>query len=618
MRFSLKHPGMDDKFQFTARMLKSRWFVVVAAIWIQCCSGSSYNFGIYSQSLKVALGYDQMHLDTLASFKDIGSNVGVMSGLVFDQIPPWGVLIIGALQSGFGYLMMWLSVTGRVSPPALWQMCLYMFLSANGQTYFNTATVVTCVQNFPRSRGIIIGLMKGFLGLSGAILTQVYHAIYADEPSSFLFMLMWLPSAMALFWMFIIRPVPSPKRGNENQNLYLISAIALVLAAYLMTLIIIENTVALSHVVSLITCTICGLVLLTPLAVVYKSESEDAKAQASSSNSSCSSSSTSPPSLTEPLLRGDSSSRLPVSVQVLVNPPEPQSERTGPKFVYSESEGDMSIPESIVENPAERIKPHRGEDHTFTEAVAKADFWLLFVAMACGMGSGLTAIDNMGQIGASLGYSTQKVGTFISLLSIWNFLGRLGFGTISEICLHRYRIARPVFLALTQATMSVGHLIIATAFPGSLYVGSVVIGLCYGAQWSLMPAITSEIFGLMRFGTLYNTITIASPLGAYYLSVQVAGHIYDYEARQERTTAPVVNTSGLGFLRWFKSGELLCHGPHCFRLTFIIMAAVSFFGCLVGFILVARTRKFYARVVYARLESLRIEKQEQERGLQAA
>ncbi|KAL3682567.1 hypothetical protein R1sor_000589 [Riccia sorocarpa] len=596
-------------------MLKSRWFVVVCAIWIQCCSGATYTFGVYSQTVKLALNYDQKMLDTLASFKDIGANVGILSGIIFEHTSPWAVLAIGALQSGFGYLMIWLSVVGRVPSPALWQMCLYMFLAANGQTYFNTATVVTCVTNFPRSRGTVIGLMKGFLGLSGAILTQFYRASYAEDPESYIFMLVWLPTLMALVWMFVLRPLPSPNRSNEATNLYLMSIIGILLAAYLMALIIIQNTMNLTNLASVITSSVCILVLLLPLGVVYKSEREDENEDASLPNPSSPS-----PSLEQPLLA--SLANLPESERVSSssikeNPAaEAENSKFRPKKLYhSESQGEPS--EEVQEGTlaeTQRRKPDRGEDHTFTEAVKTADFWLLCLAMACGMGSGLTAINNMGQIGASQGYSPHKVGTFISLLCIWNFLGRLGFGTISEICLHRYRIARPVFLALTQAAMSIGHIIFAVAFPGSLYVGSVVVGLCYGAQWSLMPAITSEIFGLMRFGTLFNTIAIASPVGSYILSVQIAGRIYDFEAEQERKGGVfVVDILRSGIFRWLKSGELLCDGARCFRLTFIIMGAVSFFGCLVCMILVARTRNFYYQVIYSRVEDIRRRKEEEER-----
>lgn len=82
---------------------------------------------------------------------------------------------------------------------------------------------------------------------------------------------------------------------------------------------------------------------------------------------------------------------------------------------------------------AVRIKkrrPHRGEDFTLMEALIKADFWLMFFSLLLGSGSGLTVIDNLGQMSQSLGYDNTHV--FVSMISIWNFLGRIGGGYFSE------------------------------------------------------------------------------------------------------------------------------------------------------------------------------------------
>jgi hypothetical protein len=49
-------------------------------------------------------------------------------------------------------------------------------------------------------------------------------------------------------------------------------------------------------------------------------------------------------------------------------------------------------------------------------------------------------IDNLGQISQSLGYANAHI--FVSMISIWNFLGRLGGGYVSEI------IARYLFIFL--------------------------------------------------------------------------------------------------------------------------------------------------------------------------
>ena len=133
----------------------------------------------------------------------------------------------------------------------------------------------------------------------------------------------------------------------------------------------------------------------------------------------------------------------------------------------------------------------------------------------------------------------------------------------------------------------IGHIFIAFALPGSLYVASIIIGLCFGAQWPVLFAVISELFGLKYYATLHNLGAAASPLGSYLLSVRVVGYLYDREARKQ--CAALQNCK-----------EITCTGQECFRLSFIIMTVVTFFGALISGILVLRTRQFYRTDIYAK------------------
>lgn len=70
-----------------------------------------------------------------------------------------------------------------------------------------------------------------------------------------------------------------------------------------------------------------------------------------------------------------------------------------------------------------------GEHCILLEALTKADFWLIFCSLLLGSGIGLTVIDDLGQMSQSLGYDNTHV---FSMISIWNILGRVGGGYISE------------------------------------------------------------------------------------------------------------------------------------------------------------------------------------------
>lgn len=198
----------------------------------------------------------------------------------------------------------------------------------------------------------------------------------------------------------------------------------------------------------------------------------------------------------------------------------------------------------------------------------------------------------MSQLGLSLNYTENEISTFVSLWSIWNFLGRFGGGYVSELYLQSRGIARPTFMIISLASMSMGHIIIAIAFPGALYVGPVFVGISYGAQWSLMPSIASELYGLKSFGAVFNTIAVASPLGSYVLSVKLLGYLYDLEAEKDSFWLDI---SQFRRQRWWHSvsSSSSCSGVDCFRLSFFIMAGVCMAGSVLSCMLFFRTRAFY-------------------------
>ncbi|KAL9232027.1 hypothetical protein vseg_007176 [Gypsophila vaccaria] len=605
-------------YRFTVQLVTGRWFMVVATFLVMSVSGTGYLFGIYSPEIKSSLGYDQSTLNLLSFFKDLGSNVGVHTGVLLEFAPPWVVLIFGAVLNFFGYFMIWLAVTGRVAKPPVWLMFLYICIGANSTAFTNTAAIIPCVKNFPKSRGVVLGLLKGFVGLSGGIFTQLYLAFYGTNAKSLILLISWLPGLFSLVFLRVIRFMKHIDQKNESKVFFKFLYVSLGLATFLMVMTILQQRFSFGRVEYVLSGVGVVFVLFSMFFVAIR---EEYKVWESGRNEL----DRDRPN-TNGVVRGGNSRVVLSPVVELAVPSEnghKELDRNGPdtngvvrggnNHVGSSTSGlattfEMVAKGRVSDSCFQNVfrPPDRGEDYTVLQALFSIDLLILLVTAICGLGGALSAIDNFGQIGESLGYSKKSTRTCVSLISIWNYLGRVTSGFLSEHLLKKYKFPRPLMLTIILLLTCVGHLFIASGIQNGLYIASIIIGLCFGAQWPMVYAIISELFGLKYYSTLYNLGTIASPIGGYIFNVRVTGFLYDKEARKQLRAIGRVRKVG---------EELVCNGPKCFRVAFVIIACVTSFGMLTSIILVLRTRRFYHSDIYKKFREEEIENEMRNGGV---
>ncbi|XP_038973942.1 protein NUCLEAR FUSION DEFECTIVE 4-like [Phoenix dactylifera] len=515
-----------------------RWVGFVTAVWVQCISGNNYTFSNYSGALKSLMGLTQLELNNLSLAKDVGKAFGLLAGLASDRLSTPLILLIGSLEGLIGYGAQWLVVRRSIPPLPYWQMGLLLCLGGNSTTWMNTAVLVICMRNFRRSQGPVSGILKGYVGLSTAIFTELFSALFGNDPAAFLLMLAVVPATVCIAAMFFLRESPAGAAAAEDETATkyfgAINAMAVVIAVCLLAYDLTgDHGAAVSRAFVAVLLVLLAAPAAVPMHAAFKARSKS---------------------------------------------PDVESEIKQPLLVEEVKVEPAAVaPPDVAEEKGEGKRgPAIGEDHTIWEAAKTVDFWILFLSFLCGVGTGLTVMNNMGQMGLAMGY--RDVSIFVSMISIWGFFGRIGSGSISEYFLKKTATPRPLWNAASQVLMAAGYVVMALALPGFLYIGSIVVGICYGVRIAITVPTASELFGLKYYGLIYNMLILNLPLGSFLFSGLLAGLLYDSQA---------TNTAG---------GGNMCVGAHCYRLVFLIMA----FACLIGFgldvLLAFRTRKVYLEI----------------------
>ncbi|XP_028779190.1 protein NUCLEAR FUSION DEFECTIVE 4-like [Neltuma alba] len=537
------------------------WVGLAAAVWVQIAAGNSYDFPLYSSALKSVLGLNQQQVTMLGVANDIGESVSLPAGYACNKLPPWALILIGSVLCFLGYGVIWLTLTQTVSSLPYILLWLALCVAANSCAWFGTAVLVTNMRNFPLSRGTVSGILKGYVGISAAVYTLIYSTILKDSSSKLLlFLAIGLP-VVCLALMYFVRPC-TPASGEDSSvhiHFILVQVASILLAIYLVTTTVLNQVISISEAVSYTLIAIMIILLMTPLAIPVRMTLFPAKKKGQQDGSSGQLVSDDDLTHLDPLL-------TPSSSAACLGSSNENEYASDIEILLAEGEGAVR----------KKRRPKRGEDFNFREAMIKADFWLLWFVYFLGVGSGVTVLNNLAQIGVAQGVSDTTI--LLSVFSFCNFIGRLGAGIVSEHFVRSKTLPRTFWMTCAQIIMILVFVLYALAYDGTLYVATALLGVCYGVQFSIMISTVSELFGLKHFGVLSGFIQLGNPIGALLFSALLAGRVYDAEAS--------------------KSGGSTCYGPYCFRLTFLVLAGLCGLGTILSIILTVRIRPVY-QMLYA-------------------
>lgn len=280
--------------------------------------------------------------------------------------------------------------------------------------------LVTNMRNFPLSRGTVAGILKGYAGLSAAVFTEIYLMLLKNSSSKLLLLLALGIPCLCLLMMYFVRAC-TPASGEDSRergHFLFILLSSVVLGLFLLGTTISDHMVHLNSSISYVSIAIMIFLLLAPLAIPIKMTFYRQRTASSSDL------------VNQPIRTQDpSEDGNDDKIEPLLKPSSSATECGS----FYEGDDISEVAMLLAEGEGaikKKRRPKRGEDFKFREAVIKADFWLLFLVYFVGVGSSVTVLNNLAQIGIAQGVHDTTI--LLSLFSFCNFLGRIGSGSVSE------------------------------------------------------------------------------------------------------------------------------------------------------------------------------------------
>lgn len=182
------------------------------------------------------------------------------------------------------------------------------------------------------------------------------------------------------------------------------------------------------------------------------------------------------------------------------------------------------VPTSLEKTSNKKYTPeYTGKDFTLGMMLRTSVFWLMWVHYILATSPGIMIIVHLNPIAVEYGGFTPISASFlISMLSIFNLLGRFFLGPLSD------KVGRLKTFTLigSMVLLSMIILFIAHYFNLLFYIVPVIAGISYGGYLALSPSFTADVFGTKYYGVDYGAMFtawgVAGILGPY-----LAGFLHD-------------------------------------------------------------------------------------------
>eukprot|EP00658_Telonema_sp_P-2_P040730 TRINITY_DN29122_c0_g1_i2.p1 TRINITY_DN29122_c0_g1~~TRINITY_DN29122_c0_g1_i2.p1 ORF type:complete len:574 (-),score=109.27 TRINITY_DN29122_c0_g1_i2:256-1977(-) len=420
---------------------------LLACLLAAAATGCNYGFGMYSQALKSQFNMSQGQLDNINTIPYAFGVTSPLWGLLSRKLGTRITLVAGGLAVGTAQLSIYLVATKRVTVPSPPNTLVAIAILQYFAMAMITAPAFSVpVLHFPEQRADAIALVKSFVGLSAAVVSQTYVLFFGaatDDPKSLNCILIW----MALSYLFtltaaaLIPSQPEPEAMEPRKVLRVLFWVLVVGGISTM------------------------IVSLLPYGTVHNA--------------------------LVPFVLLLAVLPIPTMLCYPLDPPVTPDELLAKK---------SEISKKTFESP---------NNVTILQMLQRPDAWLLWWVGSMVIGGGNMLVTHMAQIIKSAGAPDSMTATVVTVFSCCNMLGRLTCMVPSNMVVMKGH-ARGWFAGGLCVAMAVGHagFLLAATMTGSsrylmLVTSDVIAGLSFGAIWPHLVILASELYGSKNLSANY-------------------------------------------------------------------------------------------------------------------
>ncbi|KAL7949823.1 serine incorporator domain-containing protein [Trichoderma barbatum] len=464
---------------------RGRLIATVAATVISLACGTNYVYSAWAPQFAERLRLSATESNLIGLFGNLGMySLGVPIGMFVDERGSRPAVLAGAFLLAIGYAPLCFSFEKAAgSVPVL---CFFSYLTGLGGCMAFAGAVKTSALNWPSHRGTATAFPLAGFGLSAFFFSFLGAILFPGSTSSFLMLLSWGTFGLTFAGYFFLKvypqvsyqEVPTQAPGSQAP----------------------------------------GRERARSITEPGMSPNPDAVHKNLGTSS-------------RTLAASDASRAVIFSdTEAGGDPLIDETSSLIPDVVTADIVGGSSVDQDVS----------RRVDIRGVKLLLCLDFWQLFSIMAILAGTGLMTINNIGNDANALWkhYDSSVDEPFlvshqqihVSILSVFNFVGRLLSGIGSDYLVKTLRASRIWCLAVACLIFLLAQICaLQIEMPHKLVFVSGLSGLAYGFLFGVFPSIVAETFGIRGLSQNWGFMTLA-PVASGNVFNLLYGRIYDHHS----------------------------------------------------------------------------------------